>query len=44
VTGFYEGDGTEAEPIPHGLNTHTDVELVGLQDQQVLKYLSLIHI
>jgi len=38
VTGFYEGDGTEAEPIPHGLNTHTDVSITGPQNNEVLKY------
>jgi hypothetical protein len=38
VTGFYEGTDGEQEPVPHDLDTHTDVTLTNPQEQDTLRY------
>ena len=38
MTGFYEGTGGVQEPIPHTLDTHTDVTIIGVEDKDVLAY------
>jgi hypothetical protein len=38
MTGFFEGTGGAATPVPHDLNTHTDVTIADPVDGQVIIY------
>lgn len=38
MTGFYEGTGGEATPVPHDLDTHTDATITTPTDGQIIVY------